>query len=261
MELSWVAYVRFTLASLIVIYGGWPFVRNASGELRRRQPGMMTLIALATSVAYVHSTAVTFGVAGTVFFLELATLIDVMLLGHWIEMRSILGASGALEELVELLPAEAHRSINDDIEDVPLRALQPSDRVLVRPGERIPVDGVIIDGRTSIDESMVIGESVPVERSADDEVIGGTVNGAAAITVEVRKTGSETYLSQVVNMVREARAARATSSGFSSWHDGPAARWSKTSGGPPDTTSSPSRWPPGRWVHGGSFSRLPSERL
>lgn len=211
---SGIAYARFALASLIYVYGGGPFVRHALGEIRRREPGMMTLIALAITVAYVYSGAVTFGVPGTVFFWELATLIDIMLLGHWIEARSVLGASGALEELVKLLPAEAHRRVDGDTEDIPVRELRPSDRVLVRPGERIPVDGVIVNGRTSIDESMVTGESVPVERGPDDEVIGGTVNGDSAITVEMRKTGNETYLSQVVEMVRQAQAARSRTQDF-----------------------------------------------
>ncbi len=209
-----ISTLRFALATLIYGYGGWPFVRDAVGELRRREPGMMTLIGLAITVAYVYSGAVSFGVPGTVFFWELATLIDVMLLGHWIEMRSVLGASGALEELVQLLPAEAHRRTDGDIEDVPIDQLQSSDRVLVRPGERIPVDGVILDGQSSIDESMVTGESVPVERGPEDNVIGGTVNGDAAITVEVRTTGEETYLSQVVDMVREAQAARSRTQDF-----------------------------------------------
>ncbi len=209
-----VGYVRFGLASLVYGYGGWPFLRDAMQEVRRREPGMMTLIALAISVAYVYSAAVTFGLPGRIFYWELATLIDVMLLGHWIEMRSVMGASGALEELVKLLPAEAHRQVDGDTEDVPVRELEPGDRVLVRPGERIPVDGSIVEGRTSIDESMVTGESVPVSREPDDDVIGGTVNGDAAISVEVKKTGSETYLSQVVDMVRDAQAARSRTQNF-----------------------------------------------
>jgi Cu2+-exporting ATPase len=207
-------YVRFGLATLIFGYGGWPFIRDAAGELRRREPGMMTLIGLAITVAYVYSSAVTCGLPGKVFFWELATLIDVMLLGHWIEMRSVLGASGALEELVKLLPAEAHRLTDGETEDVPIDRLEPSDRVLVRPGERIPVDGVILDGRSSIDESMVTGESVPVERGPDDQVTGGTVNGDAAITVEVQSIGEGTYLSQVVDMVRSAQAARSRTQDF-----------------------------------------------
>ncbi|MFW6163519.1 MAG: copper-translocating P-type ATPase [Planctomycetota bacterium] len=201
--------VQFVFATVIFSYGGWPFLKGAVGELRGKQPGMMTLIGLAVLVAYGYSSLVVFGLPGKVFFWELATLIDVMLLGHWIEMRSVMGASSALEELVSLLPSEAHRLHEDgSTEEVPVTDLSKGDRVLVKPGERVPTDGVLVEGRTTVNESMVTGESTPVEKGEDDEVIGGTVNGESAITVEVRKTGEETYLSQVVEMVREAQQSR-----------------------------------------------------
>ena len=202
-------FVQFAFASGVFFYGGWPFLKGLVEELKSKQPGMMTLIALAISVAYFYSSAVVLGLSGTVFFWELATLIDVMLLGHWIEMRSVMGASGALEELVSLLPAEAHR-LGDDgsTEDVPVTDLEPGDHVVVKPGETIPTDGSIIDGRTSVNEAMVTGESTPVEKGEGDETIAGSVNGESAITVKVEKTGDETYLSQVVDMVRQAQESR-----------------------------------------------------
>src|SRR6266498_4574913 len=193
-------YVEFVFASAIYFYGGWPFLTGLVAELRKRLPGMMTLVGLAISVAYLYSTAVVFGLRGTVFFWETATLIDIMLLGHWIEMRSVLGASRALEELVRLLPSEAHRLRSDGAtEDVPLTVLKSGDLVLVKPGEKIPTDGSITEGRTTINQALLTGESQPVEKVAGDEVLGGAVNGEAAITVRVTRTGAETYLSQVID--------------------------------------------------------------
>ncbi len=201
--------VQFVLSSAVFLYGGWPFLTGLVDELGDRRPGMMTLVALAIGVAYGYSSAVTFGVPGEIFFWELATLVDVMLLGHWIEMRSVMGASRALEKLVELMPAEAHRLREDgSTEDVPLEELRPGDRVLVKPGEKVPTDGEIVEGRSSLNEAMLTGESRPVEKGESDRVIGGSVNGEAAIAVEVRKTGDETYLSQVVELVRAAQRTR-----------------------------------------------------
>ncbi len=203
------SYVLFLLASAVYFYGGWPFLRGFLNELAQRQPGMMTLISLAVSVAYFYSSAVVFGLAGKVFFWELATLLDVMLLGHWIEMKSIMGASGALEALVKLMPAVAHRLRDDGTaEDVPVAEIKPGDRVLVKPGEKVPTDGVIVEGRTSVNEAMLTGESKPVTKGEGDDAIGGSVNGEGAITLEIRKTGDETCLAQVIEMVRRAQASR-----------------------------------------------------
>jgi Cu2+-exporting ATPase len=202
------SYVQFVLASVIYFYGGWPFLSGMWGELRRRLPGMMTLVALAISVAYFYSSAVVFGLHGVVFFWELATLIDIMLLGHWVEMRSVMGASAALEKLVKLMPAEAHRLTNGDAEDVPVTQLKHGDRVLIKPGEKVPTDGQVVEGRSSLNEAMLTGESKPVEKAEGDSVIGGSVNGEGSLVVEVQKTGSETYLAQVIEMVKRAQESR-----------------------------------------------------
>jgi Cu2+-exporting ATPase len=204
-------YIQWALATVIFVYGGWPFLKGLYDELKQRNPGMMTLIGLAISVAYVYSSAVVFGLTGKVFFWELATLVDVMLLGHWIEMKSVMGASKALESLVQLMPNEAHRKTDGGTEDVPVSELQTGDAVVVKPGEKIPIDGEITEGRTSVDESMLTGESTPVEKSQGDEVVGGAVNGEAAFTMKVQKTGEDTYLSQVIDMVRRAKESRSHS--------------------------------------------------
>ena len=201
--------VEFAFASAVYLYGGRPFLTGLVAELRKRLPGMMTLVAVAITVAYAYSALVVFGLPGSVFFWETATLIDIMLVGHWIEMRSVLGASRALEQLVRLLPAVAHRlGAGGSIEEVPLDALQPRDRVLVKPGEKIPSDGLVVAGRTSVNQAMLTGESQPVEKGEGDEVIGGAVNGEGAITIEVRRTGADTYLSQVIELVRRAQETR-----------------------------------------------------
>ena len=206
------SFVQFGFASIIFFYGGWPFLKGVLDELGKKQPGMMTLIGLATTVAYSYSSLVVFGLRGQGFFWELATLIDIMLLGHWIEMRSVMGASSALEELVRLMPSEAHRlKENGSTEDVPVAALQKGDRVLVKPGEKIPTDGVIIEGQTTVNEAMLTGESKPVEKGEGDQAIGGAVNGESAVTLEVRRTGGETYLSQVIELVRQAQESRSRS--------------------------------------------------
>lgn len=202
------SYVQFAFATVVYFYGGWPFLKGLIGEVTGRLPGMMTLIGLAISVAYFYSSAVVFGVRGESFFWELATLIDIMLLGHWIEMQSVMGASAALEKLVKLMPAEAHLVEDGGMRDVPVTELTHGDRVLVKPGEKIPTDGTIVEGRTSINESMLTGESRPIEKGEGDQVIGGAVNGEAAVTVEVSKTGDETYLAQVIEMVRRAQESR-----------------------------------------------------
>lgn len=201
-------YVLWALSTFVYFYGGWPFLKGLASELRDWRPGMMTLIGLAISVAYIYSSIVVFGVAGEIFFWELATLIDVMLLGHWIEMKTVAGASHAVESLVKLLPSEAHRIKKGKTEDVSLQEIKSGDTVLVKPGEKIPVDGHIIDGESSVNEAMVTGESLPVQKKKNMKVIGGSVNGEGSITVIVDKTGADSFLSQVIKLVREAQAAR-----------------------------------------------------
>jgi Cu2+-exporting ATPase len=204
------AWVVLALSSAIYLYGGWPFLTGMVDELRARTPGMMTLVALAITVAYAYSVATVLGLEGGDFFWELATLVDIMLLGHWVEMRSVMGASRALESLARLMPKEAHRVLGDgtSTEDVPVASLVRGDRVLVRPGEKLPVDGVVTEGATSVDEALITGESVPVDKAVGDAVIGGSVNAEGSITVEVTKTGADSYLSQVIALVREAQASR-----------------------------------------------------
>lgn len=200
--------VQLVLATAVFAYGGWPFLTGLVDELKGKQPGMMTLIGLAICVAYVYSALVALGLTGRVFFWELATLVDIMLLGHWIEMRSVMGAQGALEELVKLMPDTAHRKNNGGTEDVSIEDLKEGDEVIVKPGEKIPTDGTIVDGHSSVDESMVTGESTPVEKTEGDEVVGGAVNAEGSLTVKVEKTGEETFLAKVIDMVRKAQESR-----------------------------------------------------
>ncbi|MEJ5263046.1 MAG: heavy metal translocating P-type ATPase [Ignavibacterium sp.] len=209
LSFSGESYLIFVLSSFVFFYGGLPFLKGLFDELKNKQPGMMTLIALAISVAYFYSSAIVFGVQGEDFFWELATLIDIMLLGHWIEMKSVMGASKALEELAKLMPDEAHK-IDDDgnVKDVKVSSLQHKDKLLIKPGEKIPADGKIYEGKTSINEAMITGESKPVSKSEGDEVIGGSINGEGSIKIEVEKTGDETFLSQVVKLVKEAQESK-----------------------------------------------------
>nr|WP_209683319.1 heavy metal translocating P-type ATPase [Methanohalophilus levihalophilus] len=201
-------FVLFILASVIYFYGGYPFLKGIISELKTRQPGMMALIAIAISVAYFYSSAVVFGLPGKFFFWELVTLIDVMLLGHWTEMRSVLGASRALEELVKIMPSEAHLIKDGDTVDIRVDELKIGDRVLVKPGEKIPIDGIVIEGETSVNEAMLTGESKPVSKKGGDEVIGGAINGEGSMQVEVKKTGTDTYLNQVIELVRTAQESK-----------------------------------------------------
>ncbi|TFG25043.1 MAG: copper-translocating P-type ATPase [Promethearchaeota archaeon] len=201
-------YVLFILSSFVYLYGGFPFIKGMFKELKEKRPGMMTLIGIAISVAYIYSSIVVFGLQGEVFFWELATLIDIMLIGHWIEMRSVLGASRALEELVKIMPSEAHLMKDEEFVDVKVDELEVGNRVLVKPGEKIPIDGIVIEGETNVNQAMLTGESKPVPKTVNEEVIGGAINGEGSIVVEVKKTGKDTYLNQVVEMVREAQQAK-----------------------------------------------------
>jgi Cu2+-exporting ATPase len=202
------AYVAFGLSTLVYFYGGWPFLSGLVDELKDRRPGMMTLVAVAITTAYVYSSAVVFGLPGMGFFWELATLIDIMLLGHWLEMRSVMGASRALEELARLMPSDAHKITEEGVVDVPLAEIDSGDRVLIKPGEKIPADGVVITGETSVNESMLTGESKPVSKAVGDRVIGGAINGEGSIEVEVLHTGSGSFLAQVITLVQEAQSSK-----------------------------------------------------
>ncbi len=202
-------YVLFFLSSVVYFYGGYPFFKGMYRELKSRMPGMMTLVAVAITTAYIYSSAVILGLKGEIFFLELVTLIDIMLLGHWLEMRSVRGASRALEELVKLLPSSAHKIMPDgETMDIHRDQLEVGDLILVKPGEKIPADGQIIQGETSINESMLTGESQPVYKQVGDEVIGGSINGDGSLQVEIMKTGKDSFLSQVINLVEEAQSSQ-----------------------------------------------------
>lgn len=202
-------YLLFVLSSIVYFYGGYPFFKGFFNEIKSRAPGMDMLISVAITSAYLYSSAVVFGLMGEVFFWELATLIDIMLIGHWLEMKSVMGASRALEELVKLMPSSAHKIIPDgSIIDVPLNELVVGDQVVIKPGEKVPVDGEIIMGSTSIDESMLTGESEPLFKEIGAEVIGGSINGEGSIKVEIKKTGKDSFLSKVITLVEEAQASK-----------------------------------------------------
>ncbi|MAN86672.1 MAG: copper-translocating P-type ATPase [Algoriphagus sp.] len=201
-------YVIFGLASILFFYGGWPFLKGLKEELSDKNPGMMTLIALAITVAYFYSSAVAFGLEGMGFFWELATLIVIMLLGHWMEMRSIMGASKALEKLADLMPNEAHLIVDGETKDISAGELKKGDLILVKANEKIPADGTIEEGESHLDESMLTGESKPVKREKGDEVIGGSINGKQSLKIKISKTGEDSYLNQVINMVKEAQQSK-----------------------------------------------------
>ena len=202
-------YVLFGLSSAVFWYGGWPFLKGFLDEIKSRRPGMMTLISVAIATAYLYSSAVVFGLTGKMFFWELATLVDIMLLGHWIEMRSVMGASRALEALAKLMPSDAHKLMSDgSVKDVPLSELAVNDKVLIKPGEKVPADGVIVSGESSVDEAMLTGESTPVAKKTGEKVIGGAINGEGSLTIEVKGTGKDSFLSQVIDLVKQAQESK-----------------------------------------------------
>jgi Cu2+-exporting ATPase len=202
------SYVLFGLSTIVYFYGGWPFLKGLKDELSQGAPGMMTLISMAISVAYFYSSATVFGLRGMDFFWELATLIDIMLLGHWLEMKSVLGASKALQLLVSMMPSEAHRVKGDTVEDVKLEDLLKDDIILIKPGEKVPADGVIVEGESYLNESMLTGESKPVKKSLENKVIGGSLNGNGSLKVRVEHTGKDSYLNKVITLVQEAQKSK-----------------------------------------------------
>jgi len=201
-------YVLLALASVVFFYGGWPFLKGLVGEIRVKNPGMMTLIGFAISVAYIYSTATVFGLKGMDFFWELATLILIMLLGHWIEMKSVAGASRELELLVQLMPDDAHLVDGEKVTDVKTETLKESDIILIKPGEKVAADGIIADGESYLNESMLTGESKPVEKGKGDKVIAGSINGNGSIKVTVSHGAKDSYLSQVIKLVDDAQKSK-----------------------------------------------------
>lgn len=201
-------WLPLILGTIIFFYGGMVFVKSAVGELKDRQPGMMTLISLAISVAFLYSLYATVAGSGDALWWELATLITIMLLGHWLEMRAVMGAQGALRELAKLLPDTAEIIRNNQIQTVPLEQLRVGDVFFVKPGGKVAADGKIVEGKSEIDESMITGESKPAGKSVNDEVIAGTINGDGSLTVQVTKIGEQTFLAGVMRLVKEAQTSK-----------------------------------------------------
>ncbi len=202
-------YILLFLSTIVYFWGGWPFLKGFAEEIRSRSPGMMTLISMAITVAYFYSAATVFGLPGMDFFWELATLIVIMLLGHWLEMKSVLGASKALQLLVGMMPAQAHRvKSNGQVEDVKLESLQKNDIILIKPGEKVAADGIIVEGSSYLNESMLTGESKPVKKEVENRVIGGSVNGNGSLKIKVEHTRKESYLNKVVALVEDAQKSK-----------------------------------------------------
>lgn len=205
----------FLLSSIVFFYGGVPFLKGGLGEFKARKPGMMMLISLAIISSYIYSTLTTFFLPGSEFYFELSTLILIMLLGHWIEMRSQMGASKALEELIKLMPQTAHKlDEKGNITEVSMKELVPGDRIMIKAGEKVPTDATVVEGFSSLDESMLTGESAPVDKTVGQEVIGGSVNGNGVLVVEVKRLGDETYLAQVIKTVQDAQAQKSKTQGL-----------------------------------------------
>lgn len=203
-------YVLLLIGSIIYFYGGMPFLKGMIREIRDNAIGMMTLVALAISVAFIYSVAIIFGLKGMDFFWELATLIDIMLLGHWLEMRSQMAASKALESLIALLPSKVHVERNGSVVDIDLKDLHNGDLALIKPGEKIPADGLVLDGVSYVNESMLTGESTPVKKAKGEKVIGGSINSDGSLRVQITGTGKDSYLNKVITMVQTAQSAKST---------------------------------------------------
>lgn len=201
-------YLLLGLSSIVFLYGGWPFLKGLVNEARVKNPGMMFLIGFAITVSYIYSVAIVFGLEGMDFFWELATLILIMLLGHWIEMKSVAGASRELELLVQLMPSEAHMVMPEMIHDVKTDTLKEGDLILIKPGEKVAADGIIADGETYLNESMLTGESKPVQKIKGNKVIAGSINGNGSIKVTVSHGVKDSYLSQVIKLVQDAQNSK-----------------------------------------------------
>lgn len=208
LSFSGAPYVLMLLSSAVYFYGGWPFLAGLKEEVKSRSLGMMTLVAVAITVAYIYSVAIVLGLPGMDFFWELATLILIMLMGHWIEMKSIMGASKELELLVQLMPADAHLVTENNVKEVKTGTLVAGDVILVKPGEKIAADGEIVEGKSFLNESMLTGESRPVEKHLNDKVIAGSINGEGSLKIRVTHGSKDSYLSHVIKLVREAQDAK-----------------------------------------------------
>ncbi|EKE11716.1 MAG: hypothetical protein ACD_15C00034G0009 [uncultured bacterium] len=200
--------ILFLISSFIFFFGGSPFLMGAVSEIKHKSLGMMSLISLAIVVAYAYSSAVVFGLEGEVFFWELATLIDIMLLGHWLEMKSVMGASRALEKLSALIPDVAHLKKGNEIVDVSVSGLKKGDIILVKPGEKVPTDGIVVKGESFVNESMLTGEAKPVSKEMGSKVIGGSITEEGSLEIRVEGVGDETYLSKVIKLVKDAQASK-----------------------------------------------------
>src|SRR5450432_1094077 len=207
-QFSGSSYILLALSSAVFFYGGWPFIKGWIDEIKTKNPGMMFLIGFAITVAYIYSVAIVFGLPGMDFFWELATLILIMLLGHWIEMKSVAGASKELELLVQLMPSDAHMVMPGMVHDVKTEALKKNDIILVKPGEKVAADGIVLEGESYVNESMLTGESKPVQKGIGDKVIAGAINGNGSIKVTVSHTAKDSYLSQVIKLVDDAQKAK-----------------------------------------------------
>ncbi len=207
-------YVLAFLSTFIFIYGGFPFLKGLYDEVKDKAIGMMTLIGVAISVAWIYSVAITFGLQGMDFYWEMATLIDIMLIGHYFEMKSVMGASRSLELLVKMMPSTAHHIMGENIHDMPVSNLQIGDMVMVKPGEKVPVDGIVTEGESYVDESMLTGESKPVKKEKDVKVIGGAINGNGSLIIKVISTGKDSYLNKVVKLVEDAQKIKSKTQNF-----------------------------------------------
>lgn len=208
------SYVLAILSTFIFIYGGHPFLKGLYDEVRDKAIGMMTLIGVAISVAWAYSVAITFGLPGMDFYWEMATLIVIMLIGHYFEMKSVMGASRSLELLVKMMPSTAHHLVDGKVNEIPVSDLNKGDFVLVKPGEKVPVDGVVTEGESYVDESMLTGESTPVKKEKDSKVIGGAVNSNGSLTLKVTSTGKDSYLNKVVKLVEDAQKIKSKTQNF-----------------------------------------------
>lgn len=207
-------YVLAVLSTFIFFYGGYPFLKGLYDEVKSHAIGMMTLIGIAISVAWAYSLAVTFGLQGMDFYWEMATLIDIMLIGHYLEMKSVMGASRSLELLVKMMPSTAHHLLDGHVHEMPVSELNIGDMLLVKPGEKIPVDGIVIDGESYVDESMLTGESKPVKKEKESKVIGGAVNGTGSLTIKITSIGKDSYLNRVVKLVEDAQKIKSKTQNF-----------------------------------------------